>query len=131
VGAVLELAGDQRRSPEQPDQGGQEQQQQAGQAQALEAAAELLARGETAGVGGHQLGLGGGPQAGPEAQVVEGGAHLAAGRDQEQGHRQQGDDGGQGLLAVLAPDQPGHAWTSSRLGAGAGPGRVPAEGSAR
>jgi hypothetical protein len=133
VGAVLDLAGDQRRPPEQPGQDGQEQQQQAGRAQPEELAAELLAERGAAAVGGHELGMVGARQAAPQAQVVEGGAHLPAGRDQEERHRQQGDDGGQGLLAVLAPDQPGHAWTSCRLGAGAaaGPGRVPAEGSAR
>ena len=54
------------------------------------------------------------PRRQAQAQVVEGGVQLAAGRDQEQRHRHQGDGRGQGLLAVLAPDQPGHACTSSR-----------------
>ena len=128
---MLDLAGDQRRAPEQPGQDGQEQQQQAGQGQALEAAAEPLAERAAAVFGGHELGLAA-AQAGLQAQVVEGGVQLAAGRDQEQRHRHQGDGRGQGLLAVLAPDQPGHACTSSRsLAAAAGPGSVPADGSAR
>jgi hypothetical protein len=140
VGAVLDLARDQWRAPEQAHEQRQEPQQDADRAQAPEAAGELggqvLAGADR--VGGpvgtvddmDVLDAGGRPQAAGQAGPLERVVHLDAGRHQEGRQCGQPEQGEQRLLAVLAPDQPDHACTS-RLSSWAGPGRVPAAGSAR
>jgi hypothetical protein len=143
VGAVLDLAGDQRRAPEQAREQGQEPQQDPNHAAVPEAAGELpgpvLAGSDPIvgliGVGTQALVDELDPcrrgQAVVEAGLVERVVHLQAGRDQDRRQRGQRQQREQRLLAVLAPHQPGHGRTSRWSLWTAGPGRAPADGSAR
>ena len=138
---MLDLAGDQRRPPEQPGEQGQEPQQDPHRAPVPEAAGEplgqvLAASGLIAGLIGvlpylDELDAGRRGQAVVEAGVGERGAHLQAGGHQVHRQHCQPRQREQCLLAVLAPDQPGHWCTSRLLSCADGPGSAPAEGSAR
>jgi hypothetical protein len=125
VGALLDLAGQQRGAPEQAHHQRQEPQQDPHQAPAPVAAAELVGQVTACGyrVGGpvgaaldlDELDLGGRAEAVAQACPIERVVHLQAGRHQERRQGGESQQREQRLLAVLPPDEPDHACTSRRL----------------
>src|SRR4029450_10208546 len=102
VGAGLELAGEQRRAPEQPDQGGQDQhdggdRQEGALVVVEEQPDEVRAATGLGGAGGD-----------PGGVVV---GQARAGDGEEGGEGGQGGQQHRGRGAELAPGQPDHRWT--------------------
>jgi hypothetical protein len=113
VGALLDLAGDQRRTPEQPDQQRQDEEEHTDHGHHAVLAVELDGR-LAAGVGVGRDHRGGTQRADAvvQAQVGEGVPHGQTRGDHEHGEQREADRGEQCLLAVLPPGEPDHAGTS-------------------
>src|SRR5207237_10657247 len=105
LGSLLELARDQRRTPEEADEQRQHHQEGDELAQGREAA--LKASLQVAAV------VAASAEAVREARVVKDGAHVQAGKAEEEREQRERRGAEQGLLAVLAVDQPAHARASA------------------